>query len=148
MEARFITYGLKDDYGQVVKAVVPAQLRTDIQRQSTDATVPATLSSVDGVPNRAQVVTTPSARCSDALPHAGVAWMLLWNMVAHGDMRAEAMPCAKDDGTHGILAQDAHGNPAAVLVSAGKAIVPHTCQGATERSCPARHHALWSWGTA
>jgi hypothetical protein len=121
VEERSITYGLKDAHRQGVKAVVPAQSRTDIQRKRADATVHATLASVDWATNRVKVVTTPSERRSDALPHAGVEWILLGNMVAQGDTMAEEMTCSKDDGTHCILAKDTNGNEVEVQVSAVKA---------------------------
>jgi hypothetical protein len=57
VEGASTTYGLQDDNGQVVTAVVPSQSSTDIQRRSADATVHATLASVDGATNRVKVVT-------------------------------------------------------------------------------------------
>jgi hypothetical protein len=124
---RSITSGLTEDHGPMVKDVLPAQSRTDLQWQSVDATVPATLAAVDWAPTRGQVMTTPSARGPDALPHAGVARRLLGTRVAQGDTMSEEMTCVKDNGTHCLLAKDAHGNTVEVLVAAVKAGAKLTC---------------------
>jgi hypothetical protein len=124
---RSTTDGLTDHHGPVGKAGVPAQPRTAIQRQSANATVPATRAAVDGAPTRGQGMTTPSARYPDALPHAGGARRLLGTMVAQGDTMSEEMTCVKDNGTHCLLAKDAHGNTVEVLVAAVKAGAKLTC---------------------
>jgi hypothetical protein len=51
------TYHLIDYDGQVVTAVVPSQSTTDIQQNSSDNIVHATLASVDSATQRAKVVT-------------------------------------------------------------------------------------------
>jgi len=56
VEGASTTYALKDYDGRVVTAVVPSQSRADIQRQSTDATVHATLAAVDRATNQVKVV--------------------------------------------------------------------------------------------
>jgi hypothetical protein len=110
----------------VGQAVIPVQSSTALQRQSA-ATVPATLAAVDGATTRGQGVTTPSARCPDALPHAGVTRGLLGTRITQGDTMAEEMTCVKDNGTHCILAKDAHGNAVEVLVPAVKAGAKLAC---------------------
>ncbi len=57
VEGASVTYGLKDYNGQVVTAVVPSQSSADIQRRGADATVHATLASVDWATNQVKVVT-------------------------------------------------------------------------------------------
>ena len=57
VEGAATTYRLTDYNGQVVTALVPSQSSTDIQRQSTAATVHVTLASVDQATNQVKVVT-------------------------------------------------------------------------------------------
>ena len=57
VEGASTTYRLKDYNGQIVEAVVPSQSITDIQTQSADGTVRATLASVDRATNQVKVVT-------------------------------------------------------------------------------------------
>ena len=57
VEGASTTYRLTDYNGQVVTALVPSQSSTDIQRQSTAATVHVTLASVDQATNQVKVVT-------------------------------------------------------------------------------------------
>jgi hypothetical protein len=121
-----LTSGPTEDHGPGGKVVVPVQSRTALQRQSA-ATVPATLAAVDWAITRGQVIMTPSARCPDALPHAGVTRGLLGTRITQGDTMAEEMTCVKDNGTHCILAKDAHGNAVEVLVPAVKAGAKLAC---------------------
>ena len=121
VEGASITYERKDEPDQVIKALGPAQSTPDIPRRSADATVDAILASVDRATTCVQVGTPPSARCRDARPQAGVERNLLWTMVAQGDAMAEEMTCSKDDGTHCLMAKDAHGDEVEVRVAEVKA---------------------------